>query len=225
MPARLSTSRSRSPCSPPGPQRNLVAAGDARSCAPARDPQVGFPFSEPSRRSGRGAILWLGSPPGCALAGAVTLNAATLHTSDRPGVARSALEGRAERTAGRGRHDRRPARRRARRRRRLDPRRGAGRRPPSPHRNDRRAGHRARGCRRLHRRRRTSSRYTRSTAARRSKPRAQRHDDRAFAPAVNARRRGADHLAGGRARLPRRLARDLGAERRGARAMGSTPVA
>jgi hypothetical protein len=66
-----------------------------RSCAPARDPQVVFPFSEPSRRSGRGAILWLGSPPGCALAGAVTLNAATLHTSDRPGVARSALEGRA----------------------------------------------------------------------------------------------------------------------------------
>jgi len=62
-----------------------------RSCAPARDPQVVFPFSEPSQRSGRGAILWLGSPPGCSLARAVTLDSATLHTSDWPSVARSAL--------------------------------------------------------------------------------------------------------------------------------------
>jgi len=61
------------------------------SCAPARDPEVVFPFSEPSQRSGRGAILWLGSQPGCSLDGALTLDGATLHTSDRPSIARSML--------------------------------------------------------------------------------------------------------------------------------------
>lgn len=65
-----------------------------RTCAPARNPAVVFPFSEPSRRSGRGAILWLGSPPGCSIAGAVALDSATLHSSDQPSVARTALAGR-----------------------------------------------------------------------------------------------------------------------------------
>ena len=63
------------------------------SCAPARDPQVVFPFSEPSQRSGHGAILWLGSPPGCSKAGAVALDWATLHSSDQPSIARTALAG------------------------------------------------------------------------------------------------------------------------------------
>lgn len=65
-----------------------------RSCAPARDPQVVFPASDPAKRSGRGAILWLGSPPGCGVAGTVTLDSATLHTSDQPSVARTAFAGR-----------------------------------------------------------------------------------------------------------------------------------
>jgi len=59
-----------------------------RTCAPARAPQVVFPSSEPTQPSGRGAILWLGSPPGCAISGALALDSATLHTSDRPSVAR-----------------------------------------------------------------------------------------------------------------------------------------
>jgi hypothetical protein len=59
-----------------------------RTCAPARDPQVVFPSSEPSQSSGRGAILWIGSPPGCAISGALALDTATLHTSDQPSVAR-----------------------------------------------------------------------------------------------------------------------------------------
>ncbi|HEY1776743.1 MAG TPA: hypothetical protein VGG41_11345 [Solirubrobacteraceae bacterium] len=63
-----------------------------RTCAPARDPQVVFPFSDPSHASGRGAILWLGSPPGCTISGALALDSATLHTSDQPSVARRASD-------------------------------------------------------------------------------------------------------------------------------------
>lgn len=65
-----------------------------RTCAPARDPQVVFPFSEPNRRSGRGAILWVGSPPACSVSGALALDSATLHTNDLPSIARTALDGR-----------------------------------------------------------------------------------------------------------------------------------
>lgn len=63
-----------------------------RTCAPARDPQVVFPFSEPTQASGRGAILWLGSPPGCTISGALALDSATLHSSDHPSVARRASD-------------------------------------------------------------------------------------------------------------------------------------
>ena len=61
-----------------------------RTCAPAHDPQVVFPASEPAHGSGRGAILWIGSPPGCALASALSLDSASLHSSDEPSVARRA---------------------------------------------------------------------------------------------------------------------------------------
>jgi len=66
-----------------------------RTCAPAADPKVVFPFSEPSTRSGRGAILWLGGAPACAgAAGAAqALDAATLHTDDLASVPRAAISG------------------------------------------------------------------------------------------------------------------------------------
>lgn len=63
-----------------------------RTCAPARDPQVVFPASEPAKPTGRGAILWLGSPPGCTISGALSLDSASLHSTDRPGVARRASD-------------------------------------------------------------------------------------------------------------------------------------
>jgi hypothetical protein len=62
-----------------------------RTCAPASDPKVVFPFSAPSTRSGRGAILWLGPGPGCA--GSRELDWATLHTDDEPSIPRIALGG------------------------------------------------------------------------------------------------------------------------------------
>src|ERR1019366_1862003 len=66
------------------------------TCAPASDPKVVFPFSYPSKRSGRGAILWLGGAPSCSGAGgaAATLDSATLHTDDTPSVARAVISGR-----------------------------------------------------------------------------------------------------------------------------------
>jgi hypothetical protein len=62
-----------------------------RTCAPASDPKVAFPFSEPSTRSGHGAIVWLGPGPGCT--GSRALDWATLHTDDEPSIPRLALGG------------------------------------------------------------------------------------------------------------------------------------
>ena len=72
------------------------APATLQTCAPAGDPKVVFPFSWPSTRSGRGAILWLGGAPSCGGgAGAPsTLDSATLHTDDQPSVPRAVLSGR-----------------------------------------------------------------------------------------------------------------------------------
>jgi hypothetical protein len=66
-----------------------------RTCAPATEPKVVFPFSSPSTRSGRGAILWLGGAPSCSGggAGSATLNAATLHADGAPSVPRAIISG------------------------------------------------------------------------------------------------------------------------------------
>jgi len=66
------------------------------TCAPASDPSVVFPFSAPDRRSGRGAILWLGGAPSCSGAGGdpATLDSASLHSDDAPGVPRAIVSGR-----------------------------------------------------------------------------------------------------------------------------------
>ena len=67
------------------------------TCAPARDPRVVFPFSDPATSSGRGAILWLGGAPNCSGAGSgasATLDSATLHTDDLPSVPRAVVSGR-----------------------------------------------------------------------------------------------------------------------------------
>jgi hypothetical protein len=85
----------------------LLVAADSRaaswtapatlaSCAPASDPKVVFPSSYPSKRSGRGAILWLGGAPDCSGAGVgstATLDSATLHSDDRPSVPRVLVRG------------------------------------------------------------------------------------------------------------------------------------
>jgi hypothetical protein len=68
-----------------------TAAASIATCAPASDPQVVFPFSLPSTRSGRGAILWLGGPPSCSgtpQAATSTLDSVTLHSDDQPSVPR-----------------------------------------------------------------------------------------------------------------------------------------
>ena len=68
-----------------------------RTCAPASDPHVVFPFSAPGAPSGRGAIVWVGAAPNCsggAVAPAGTLDSATLHSNDQPGTARAVLSGR-----------------------------------------------------------------------------------------------------------------------------------
>jgi hypothetical protein len=61
------------------------------TCAPAMNPSVVFPFSSPSQRSGRGAILWLGGAPSCSGSGAqpATLNSASLHSNDAPSAPRA----------------------------------------------------------------------------------------------------------------------------------------
>jgi hypothetical protein len=63
------------------------------TCAPAADPKVVFPFSLPSVRSGRGAIMWIGGAPSCdGVAGAPsTLDTATLHSDDEPSIARAVV--------------------------------------------------------------------------------------------------------------------------------------
>jgi hypothetical protein len=66
-----------------------------RTCAPAATPKVVFPFSWPSIRSGRGAIVWLGGAPHCgrpARAG-TTLDVASLHSDDALSVPRSLWSG------------------------------------------------------------------------------------------------------------------------------------
>lgn len=65
------------------------------TCAPASDPQVVFPFSSPSARSGRGAILWLGGAPSCSGAGGgpATLDSASLHSDDAPSLPRAIISG------------------------------------------------------------------------------------------------------------------------------------
>jgi hypothetical protein len=73
-----------------------TAPATLQTCAPASDPKVVFPFSYPSTRSGRGAILWLGGAPSCAAGGsstASTLDSATLHSDDQPSVARAVVSG------------------------------------------------------------------------------------------------------------------------------------
>ncbi len=75
---------------------NWTAASTLATCAPASDPRVVFPFSQPSTRSGRGAILWLGGSPSCsggAAAAGATLDAATLHSDDSPSVPRAVVSG------------------------------------------------------------------------------------------------------------------------------------
>ena len=66
------------------------------TCAPASDPSVVFPFSSPEQRSGRGAILWLGGAPSCSGGGGepATLDSASLHSDDAPGVPRAIVSGR-----------------------------------------------------------------------------------------------------------------------------------
>jgi len=69
-------------------------AATLETCAPASDPVVAFPFSAPSARSGRGAIMWIGGAPGCAGGGGgatSTLDSATLHSDDRPSIPRAVV--------------------------------------------------------------------------------------------------------------------------------------
>jgi hypothetical protein len=72
------------------------APATLQTCAPASDPKVVFPFSWSSRRSGRGAILWLGGAPDCAggAGSGATLDSATLHTDDQPSIPRAVVSGR-----------------------------------------------------------------------------------------------------------------------------------
>ena len=72
-----------------------TAPSTLQTCAPASDPKVVFPFSSPSARSGRGAILWLGGAPSCAggSGAQATLDSATLHSDDQPSVARAVVGG------------------------------------------------------------------------------------------------------------------------------------
>ncbi len=58
-----------------------------RTCGPAGDPEVVFPYSIPQTPSGRGAILWLGATPGCGAA--PTLDGASLHSDDTLATARA----------------------------------------------------------------------------------------------------------------------------------------
>jgi len=74
-----------------GQAASWTAPATLQTCGSAIDPKVVFPFSLPSARSGRGAILWLGAAPSCSGAGgaAGTLDAATLHTDDQPSIPRA----------------------------------------------------------------------------------------------------------------------------------------
>jgi hypothetical protein len=73
-----------------------TAPATLSTCAPAIDPAVVFPFSMPSTRSGRGAILWLGGAPSCGGGNPApaTLDSATLHSDDQPSVPRAIISGR-----------------------------------------------------------------------------------------------------------------------------------
>jgi hypothetical protein len=75
-----------------GQAATWTAPATLPTCAAASSPKVVFPFSGPSTRSGRGAILWLGGAPDCtgAAGAAETLDSATLHTDDRPSIPRVA---------------------------------------------------------------------------------------------------------------------------------------
>jgi len=53
-------------------------------CGPAGPPKVVFPYSSPTALSGRGAIMWLGCGG---------LEAATLHSDDRPSIVRRIVTG------------------------------------------------------------------------------------------------------------------------------------
>jgi hypothetical protein len=69
-------------------------AATLATCAPASDPVVAFPFSEPSTRSGRGAIMWIGGAPDCGGTGrgpTSTLDSATLHTDDLASIPRAVV--------------------------------------------------------------------------------------------------------------------------------------
>ena len=72
-----------------------TAPATIATCAPAVDPKVVFPFSLPSTRSGRGAIMWIGGAPSCnGIAGeASTLDSATLHSDDQPSIPRAVVFG------------------------------------------------------------------------------------------------------------------------------------
>jgi hypothetical protein len=63
-----------------------------RSCGPAADPKVVFPYSIPQTRSGKGAILWLGRSSACAGASGTTLDGASLHSDDTLSIARPLLD-------------------------------------------------------------------------------------------------------------------------------------
>jgi hypothetical protein len=66
-----------------------TAAATIHTCAPATDPQVVFPYSIPQKRSGRGAILWLGRAPACRGPAGTMLDGASLHSNDTLSLARS----------------------------------------------------------------------------------------------------------------------------------------
>jgi hypothetical protein len=72
-----------------------TAPATIATCAPAVDPKVVFPFSLPSMRSGRGAIMWIGGAPSCngGAGAASTLDSATLHSDDQPSIPRAVVAG------------------------------------------------------------------------------------------------------------------------------------
>jgi hypothetical protein len=76
-------------------QQRWGPSSTVRTCAPAAAPRVVFPFSWPSIRSGRGAIVWLGGAPRCGRAARLgtTLDIASLHSDDALSVPRALWPG------------------------------------------------------------------------------------------------------------------------------------
>ncbi|MGH2850914.1 MAG: hypothetical protein ACRDLP_09880, partial [Solirubrobacteraceae bacterium] len=70
-----------------------TAPATIRSCGPAAEPKVIFPYSIPQTRSGKGAIVWLGRAPACAGAAGTTLDGASLHSNDTLSLPRPLVRG------------------------------------------------------------------------------------------------------------------------------------